>query len=496
MKKKFLKITAFLLAVVIILTGSYYVLNFKYIETNFKLKKFYELEDNTVDILTLGSSHMYEGLNTAVLWREYGYTAFNLGGSVQPVWNTYYYLEEALKTQKPKIVILDTYMFHLSNDYDSTSNAIKNTYGLKWSETKIEAIKESFDMEEYGYQFFFEILQYHSRYSDLGKKDFYPDLSNSAMYKNHKGFYCSFSSTEIKERYLSDVTACEPLSEKTEKYYRKIIELAQSNNIELIVTAVPFEAAPYNEAIVNSAKVIADEYNVPVYDFLSDYKSDLDIDYSTDFANTQHLNHKGNTKLTRFFGNLFKEKYNITDKRGDEKYDSWEKDANVYYMQLHNSNVAKIDTLSDYTEVFNSDQYIIIVTSSFNDYDSLSNTIKNATSDFFDKINIDKKEYMQGGMWVFEKGKYDYYNSCDSESFSKTIRLDKFNTACVKNTVNVLAKKDENEEEKTVITKSIHVNKNDYTKASMGINICVYDRLTQTVIDSVCYNYVNGKFSR
>ena len=490
MKKKFFKVTAFLLAVAISLTASWFVLDFKYVDSIFKVKMFYEQEDNTVDVLVLGSSHIYQGINTAVLWEEYGYAAYDLCGAAQPIWNTYYYLEEALKTQTPKVIILDTYTLHYSDEFGDTSYAIKNTYGLKWSQTKIDAIKASFNTEETGNQYFFEVLQYHSRYSDLNKADFYPYQANKAMYENHKGFYCYFRSEAVADKDFSSVTYYNEMIPKVEEYYRKIIELAQSENIPLILTAVPFAAENYHQGFFNTAKAIADEYGVPFYNFLTDYKEALGLDYSTDFADSQHLNYLGNTKLTRFFGDVLKENYDIPDRRGDEKYSSWDADALVYDKQRENAEVKSIAGIFDYADVFENDRYVIVMTESIDNFDMLTLGVHKVASGFFNMLDIDESEYKAGGMWVYRNGDMEYYKACEGENFTKTVKLSRFDTACVKTETRFL------DEEETIITNTIHVNKNDVTKADKGINIYVYDTFTMSTVDTVCYNYTNGKFTR
>lgn len=490
MKKKFFKITAFLLAVVLTFIGFYNVFNFKYLDSVYKVKSFYKQEENTVDVLVLGSSHIYQGFNTAVLWEEYGYAAFNLCGAAQPIWNTYYYLEEALKTQTPKVIILDTYTLHYSDEYGESSFAIKNTYGLKWSQTKIDAIKASFNTEESGNQYFFEVLQYHSRYSDLNKNDFYPYQTNKAMYENHKGFYCYFNSKAVTEKDFSEITYLNEMIEKVEEYYRKIIELAQSNNIPIIITAIPFAAENYHQGFFNTAEAIADEYGVPFYNFLSEYKEELGIDYSTDFADSQHLNYLGNTKVTRFFGDLLKKNYNIPDRRGDEKYASWDADADVYYKQLENRNVKNIQDIKEYAKAIQNERYVTVITESLNSYNSLSQGCKNLSASFFETLGIPEDEYKNGGMWVIRNGEAEYYNACDSENFIKTVKLSRFDTACVKADLRALS------EDENIQTNTIHVNKNEQTKVTHGLNIYVYDTFTMSGVDVMSLNYENGSFSR
>ena len=109
MKKSVVRIICFLLILVLCLGYANSVFKVKYGDGIYDVTKFYELEDNTVDVLFLGSSHAFEDFNTGTLWDEYGMSSFILAGSVQPMWNTYFYLKEALKTQTPKLIVLEGY---------------------------------------------------------------------------------------------------------------------------------------------------------------------------------------------------------------------------------------------------------------------------------------------------------------------------------------------------------------------------------------------------
>ena len=493
MKKNFIKITAFLLATALTFLCAVQVLDFKYMDSIFKVDSFYELEDNTVDVLIIGSSHAYQGINTAVLWEEYGYSAFALCGAAQPVWNTYYYLEEALKTQTPKVIIFDTYYVHMSDDYTDPSTAIKNTYGLKWSETKKAAIEVSFDPEISGNQYFYSILQYHTRYSDLSKTDFYPYQDNKAMYENHKGFYCYFRSENVKENNLTGVDYYSDFTEKVDFYYRKIFELAKSKNIPIIATAIPFNAENFHQGFFRTAEFIAEyEYGSPFLNFVTEYKSALGLDYKTDFADSQHLNFKGNTKLTRFMGDYIKTHYDVPDRRNDTKYESWEKDAEVYYKQLENYEVTQINKLSEYKAVFKNDRYKIVMTSCYKDPEDIDPAAVSNMIRFCRDIGIPEEEYLSGGMWVFEGGKETYYNNCADENFRKMVSFDRYNAIEIRN----IEKEYNDKTGEMFFATSIMSNKSDITKCNFGLNIYVYDTFTKTRIDLLALNYKDNSIKR
>ena len=90
-KKKVFRITGFGILLITALVLVNQVLSFKSRDGLYSMQKFYEQEEGTVDVLVLGPSLAFADINTAVLWNDYGISSFNLAGSIQPMWNTYYF---------------------------------------------------------------------------------------------------------------------------------------------------------------------------------------------------------------------------------------------------------------------------------------------------------------------------------------------------------------------------------------------------------------------
>ena len=135
------------------------------------MQNFYVQEENTIDVLLLGSSHTGMNLDTEVLWNEYGISSYALWGSMQPFWNTYYFLMEALKTQTPKVIILDVYAATFDFEYSDEARQLTNVGGMNLSLNKWNAIKASAPRERW-----FDLLTgfplYHSRYNEITQDDF------------------------------------------------------------------------------------------------------------------------------------------------------------------------------------------------------------------------------------------------------------------------------------------------------------------------------------
>ena len=341
MKKSVIRIGCFIIILAIVLLYINSVFKLKADDGIYVMTKFYELEDNTVDVLILGSSHAFMDFNTGVLWDEYGMASYVLAGPLQPMWNTYYFLKEALKTQTPELIVLEGYCAILTDEFLDDETIIKNTYGLKWSPDKLNAIAIS-SPEERQMEFLLEYTQYHARYTDISKKDFYKNKGDPT-YDDWKGYSFSTVTTPSETKDISGIKDRTPLYEKTEQYYRKTIELAQENNIPIVVVISPYAFInEKTEPMFNTASDIAAEYGV---DFINCNLNldEIGIDYSTDAADAAHLNYKGGQKYSNYIGKILKDNFDISDRREDPKYASWQRNADYLSQKTYNAELSETE---------------------------------------------------------------------------------------------------------------------------------------------------------
>ena len=108
---------------------------FMYREDGHKVTDFtgsFKAEQASADVLALGSSHVYTQIIPMKIWEDNGIPVYDLRSSAQPIGVSYYYLEQALKTQTPSVVFLDLYM--LDSQYveqSSKQNTNQNkVYGI------------------------------------------------------------------------------------------------------------------------------------------------------------------------------------------------------------------------------------------------------------------------------------------------------------------------------------------------------------------------------
>lgn len=322
MKKNLLKgIIIIALAVLILLTLNR-ILILKSEDGISQLKSLYKQNDNTIDVLFLGSSHVYCDISTGVLWDQYGIASYDLGGAEAPAWTSYYHLKEALKTQHPKTVWFEISIAGLRpTDYPPAFWVEDNNYGMKWNENRIELLRAN-TLEEAFPQLLIPLGPMHGRYADLCEDDF-KDINNSI---NYKGFDPREMINVIDTPDISQITEMEPISAKAEEYLRKIIALCKEENIPLVLFVSPYQVTPEDQPYYNYMFNIGAEEGCVNLDFNKLY-NEFGMDFSTDMAESLHLNYSGNYKFSSYIGKILKENYDIPDRRGQAGFESWDIDA-------------------------------------------------------------------------------------------------------------------------------------------------------------------------
>lgn len=317
MKQKIYKVLMFCALLGVVLLQLNQLLSFKYPDGVRQMEQFYELEKESVDILVLGSSHAFVNVNPAVLYEEEGIAAYDLCASMQPMWHTYYYLKEALKYQKTKLIVLDVFRFVEKKDDSSESMLVKSTFGMRPSKEKWESIcaglQEEHKKEAYIYMLEFPV--YHSRYVELTKEDFCYD---SVLSEDYKGFYPVFGIQKMTRPDVDHVTECAPIEEKTRKYFEMILELAKQEEIPVLLINFPYIINERDKAVYNSLELLLKEfqnqYEVVYKDFNKEYDA-IGLDFSSDYADYDHLNQKGAQKFNAYLADYIKKNYAIPDRR-------------------------------------------------------------------------------------------------------------------------------------------------------------------------------------
>jgi hypothetical protein len=458
---RFVKSITFVLLLIAAISYFFSVFRIKSWEGIFGMDIFYKLPKNTVDVLVLGSSHAFMHINPAILFSEYGITSFVLGGANQPFWNTYFYLYEALKTQKFEAVILEAYKATLDTEYESEANIVKNTYGMKPSMRYVNALKVSAPKKDF-WEYLFRFTRYHNRYAALSKNDFSRDIEPAVetyniggynLWIDWKGFLALYYHTPLEKPEVDNIIDRSPMTTKTELYYRKIIELCIDRNIPLEIVVTPYPISSQHMQIFNYAYDIALEYNIPFTNLNNSYDK-IGFDFSLDMAIYGHANHRGSIKISRYVGNQLKEKYTISDKRNNQLYASWQRNADHFWQNIYNQNLKECRDLDEYSKLIVNNQYYFPIVS--------------APPEILKSFNVDNNkarlsvETQNATIECINIGSLNRFKQLGSVMIS----LDKMNNILINGA-------------------KIRLNENE-------INLLIYDQATDKIVDNVSLDYENS----
>lgn len=375
------------------------------------VETFYGLEEDVVDVLFLGSSHCYCSIINSRLWDDYGITGYSLAISGQDITSSYYWLKEALKTQKPRVVCLEMYgaTYH---GYAVEGNVYRNVLPYRLSLDYLQMVRDMTDEASGSLQTENKIVGegdrgrfltkwpiIHTRYRELQKQDFTePDVLYIGFSALIDGTRCSPITWAMDggELYEGD----EVLEMEEEVWLRRIIELTRENGIELCLFLAPMSVSREDQMRINYVSRLAEEEGIPFLNFI-EQRDKLKINPKEDFLDFGHVNHKGGIKVTDAMGRFLSQHYELEDHRGDERYELWMRDS---ASRKHEFNTCKLQQSTD-------PQYILDYAAHATDY-----TVILATEgDYYretgylaerlEPLGIGDEFEDGGGIWIIEDGR-------------------------------------------------------------------------------------------
>ena len=345
MKKTAIRIIS-ILAFLVLLSGAV-LLAGRLVERKDSAEKngsYFALADK-VDVLLLGSSHMINGINPALLYEDYGIAAYNLGGHGNTMQVTYWEFVNALDYGTPSYVVIDTYLLDKDYQYldvmteqnsdEDRSAALDQLHevldAFPMSRNKEAAITDLISDRELRWEFRLDFIRYHSRWSSLEQAD-YEGVFGEPTGDSILGASMRYEVDPDVETYAR-IDPSDKMEEGTvgKTYLRRILDLCKEKGIYVMLVQVPFEANEDLQRVANSAQDIADEYGIPYLNM--NFVENL-IDPGTDQQSQTHLNALGAAKTTAWLGNVLSTEVGVPDRRGNEEYQAWEEALQTYHQQV------------------------------------------------------------------------------------------------------------------------------------------------------------------
>ncbi|MBE7005069.1 MAG: hypothetical protein E7425_12485 [Ruminococcaceae bacterium] len=463
------------------------------------------LEPNSVDVVFLGTSHMYAGMSPMKLYEDYQICSYNLATSSQRISCSYFMLKKALETQHPAVVVCDasalfedkTWNYNVNwryildtLPYDTVKREMANAYAGEWYNDGRLSV-------------YLPIVKYHTRWSELTAKDFQQDSSGfyytagqymvsyvqaspwtveqvneiaDRMAKNTAGYRLEDEAGSVKENTFSEPLYAPELNDNAVSWFEKIAQLCKENNIELLLIKIPTNYIPkYSSGEWNSlrsglTRELANRLDIR---FLDLNYEETGISFTKDTTDGgHHLNSMGAEKVTVFMGRDLLAHYALRQQKRPE-YDS----ALELYKKIRS--VLSLHSVTDY------DTYLRLLLEHREDWNILIAAQEEYTSGMTD-ADYEKLEAL--GLRHVRDGKYtDAYLAAIQggtvvyEGVSNRVLSHKMIIEGA--TVSL-----ESSGWNTVSGSSIRINDSEYSQKRRGLNFVVYDRESGLVIDSTNFD--------
>ncbi len=298
-----------------------------------KVGGFFNEEEDQFEVMFFGPSHAYAAFSPLVIWEETGIKSYVFATQQQPLWATYTYIKEALKTQSLSLIVLESRMAFGDKEYYLGKDDIGVTYSymdelpLSWDKVKL-AGQSAPDLEG-RFGALFNFMMYHSRWKEMHREDL--TFRRSEARDPYKGFVMLSPQDNPQPRpAIEGMKETAPLLEKNQYWLEEIIKLCRDEGIELWIVKSPSNLEPEEKPCLNTVKATAEKYGVPFHDFNEDYRA---IGLTEDmFYDAHHLDALGATRFSRYFAYELSAAYpNLKTDFGDP---IWAADLETYQAAL------------------------------------------------------------------------------------------------------------------------------------------------------------------
>lgn len=268
---------------------------------------FYALEEDSLDVLLVGSSQVLRDVDARAL-TERGISAYSRATTVQAPTVTYYYVEDAFKSQNPQVVLADFSFLYDPYVPDQWEAYIR--YAFDWmpfTPEKMRAAAQTLkgSEEQNLLDYALPALYYHDRWKELDPFDvsylFLEDKSDP-----NRG---SILLDDAAPQEFSPLTGngAQPAAYSDSLFwYGKTMDLCREKGVDLVMLRLPRPGWTEERHAADAA--LAEQYGVPLLDFnREDLYREVGLDAQTDFYDKGHLDRAGAQKLTDWLGDWLTE---------------------------------------------------------------------------------------------------------------------------------------------------------------------------------------------
>jgi hypothetical protein len=284
------------------------------------------------EVLFLGDCEAYENFDPVYLWEHYGINSYIRGSAQQLVWQSYYMLEDALRYETPKVVVMNVLAMKYNEPQSEAYNRI-TLEGMKWGLPKIRAINASMTEEEHFREYVFPLLRYHDRLFKLSSDDLKYMFKTERV--SYNGYYLRADTKPAENVPEGKLLADYNFGDKAWKYMNMLADLCDKKGIELILVKAPSLYPYWYQEWEDQIEDFAFTRGLKYINYL-ELTDETGLDFTEDtYDGGLHLNVYGADKITEHLGKILSEEYGLKDRSGEpELAAAWDEKIRLYYNEI------------------------------------------------------------------------------------------------------------------------------------------------------------------
>lgn len=330
-EKKGLRALIFLVVAVLFFAGLNQVFTIGDTDASKQIfEDFYDQEDDTIDVMYMGTSATNRYYNPTQAFHEEGLAVYNLAIMGMPMMFMPTLLDEVEKTQDPSLYIIELRNVLKSKNEVTDAHIRRVTDSMKLSSNKFEAIRTAMEYTEGAegelsniddgfLDYYVPIIKYHGRLIS-------GDISLISTQVPVQGYVLS-PNTLVQKAQKDAVPSDEraALAPEMEAALEETLDACDKLGKDVFFVLSPYTVRDGDQAKLNTAKDMVEARGYTVLDFNDpELFAATGIDRATDYYNSKHVNYLGAKKYTAYLTAYIKENYDLPDHRGDKTYSLWE----------------------------------------------------------------------------------------------------------------------------------------------------------------------------
>jgi len=309
---------------------------------------------NSLDVVYFGSSAAYYGWEPLRGFYERGFTSYNIGTDALQAQCFEYEVREVLKTQTPKLLMIEMRPFIYGCEYSEVDGQIniersapfRNVSdNMKLSLNRWQFIHNVAPSGEPEWTYQFDLSKYHTLLSELVNSENWKCILNQ-KHLYSKGFFYHNEARYMELNMPEGEIVSEPIDERVDEYLTGLLEYLSSvcpdKDIRVCFVLMPYGRYDSESSYAQYIKERVSDYGFDTF-ICMDHLEEIGLDSNADFRDPEHLNLNGANKFSSYFAQYLDETYDLPDHREDDLASQWFEDYDIFIDEISKVEIIQKD---------------------------------------------------------------------------------------------------------------------------------------------------------